>query len=374
VTGPKDPGNPEDADPREVDPASPTSFALPEPEQVAYDTGSDAWWRAQAQAAATDPPPVAEPAAPESVEGDGTPRQQSPSPLDRDWFPQVLVTPADEPLEPVVAAPVESGAIVPEQVEPAVPVVPVEGAPQAYAPPPVVAAFPTVTRPTPPLPPLPPAPPAPPTAPTARAAGQRPQVRDLAAVPVPEHSANRHPHDTAPVGRRRALAGAAIALMGVLLGVGALYLIDQPDDKGSPVVASPPRATAPVSDQPTPAESGTPSSAASTAPTAIPPVVAPTAPTASPAAAIVPVSVLNNSKITGLADRGAARFRAGGWPVKLTGNYRGGSIARTTVYYAPGGLASAQRFARQFGIARVAPRFPGLPTTGMTVLLTRDYR
>jgi hypothetical protein len=97
-------------------------------------------------------------------------------------------------------------------------------------------------------------------------------------------------------------------------------------------------------------------------------------PTAAPLAApIRPVWVLNNSRIKGLADRSARKFRAGGWPVRGTGNYRGGTIAETTVYYAPGQLGSAQRFAKQFDIPRVRPRFSGLPGSGMTVVLTRDY-
>jgi hypothetical protein len=347
VTGPKDPSNPEGEDwgfP-EVDPAAPTSFEMPEPEQVVYDTGSDAWWRAQAQAQREAADSEASPPAPEAAA-----TEPLPSPLDRDWFPAELVTPAAVPTEPASTDAVAPS--VPEplpQAEPSEPVFVQNVASEAVADDaPRVAAIPVaapvrVTRPTPPQP-TPPA--------------------------APEHSANRPPHEGAPVGPGRALAGAAIALIGVLLGVGALYLFNRSDDKGSPVVASPPRATAPASLSPTAAPTATPTTAASARPTAIPPVVQPTA---SPAAGIVPVSVLNNSKISGLADRGAARFRAGGWPVKLTGNYRGGNIARTTVYYAPGGLASAQRFAKQFGIPRVAPRFPGLPTTGMTVLLTRDY-
>jgi len=95
--------------------------------------------------------------------------------------------------------------------------------------------------------------------------------------------------------------------------------------------------------------------------------------TSSPAPApIVPVTVLNNSRVKGLADRAAARFRAGGWPVPATGNYRR-TLAATTVYFPPGGRASAQRFARQFGIDRVVPRFAGLPGSGLTVVLTRDF-
>jgi hypothetical protein len=90
-------------------------------------------------------------------------------------------------------------------------------------------------------------------------------------------------------------------------------------------------------------------------------------------APVLPVLVLNNSRVKGLADRSAAKFRAGGWPVSGTGNYSGGVISRTTIYYAPGQLASAQRFAKQFAIPRVIPRFSGLPGSGLTVVLTRDY-
>jgi hypothetical protein len=86
------------------------------------------------------------------------------------------------------------------------------------------------------------------------------------------------------------------------------------------------------------------------------------------------VTVLNNSRRSGLAATAAARFRAGGWPVPTTGNYRG-RIEQTTVYYAAGQEASARRFAAQFHVPRVLPRsaLPGLPSQGMTVVLTRDY-
>jgi hypothetical protein len=92
-------------------------------------------------------------------------------------------------------------------------------------------------------------------------------------------------------------------------------------------------------------------------------------------APIVPVSVLNNSRRTGLAAAAAARFRAAGWPVPTEGNYTG-RISETTVYYGAGQEDSARRFAREFGIPRVLPRssLPGIPTSGMTVVLTRAYQ
>jgi hypothetical protein len=88
---------------------------------------------------------------------------------------------------------------------------------------------------------------------------------------------------------------------------------------------------------------------------------------------MVPVTVLNNSRKTGLAARAADRFEDGGWPVRETGNYNG-KISETTVYYAPGQEAAAQSFARTFrGVVRVLPRFATLPGQGLTVVLTRDF-
>ena len=89
--------------------------------------------------------------------------------------------------------------------------------------------------------------------------------------------------------------------------------------------------------------------------------------------AVVPVTVLNNSRRTGLAARGAARFTAGGWPVAAVGNFRG-RIPVTTVYYDPGLEASARAFAASFdGVVRVRPRFATLPARGVVVVLTREF-
>lgn len=336
MTGPTDGGD--DWDFPEVDPAdpvSPASTALPEPEpETVYDTGSDAWWRAQAaaqrEAAATEEPglpgagPAASYVAPEPEPALVEPQVLIPvtDPLDRAWLPAELA-------EPIPAEP-DTG---PEPERPYVP-------PLADAP--------------------------------------------AAAEPAPEQEPRERPvADTAPVGPLRALAGAGLAVAGVALGIGALLVFTHDDQQGDPVVASPPSATAsaPATSAPplapttdAPSAPVPPSSAAPVAPAApsATPLTTPPA-TARPVAPVVQVSVLNNSRRTGLADRSAARFRAGGWPVRTTGNYSGGTIAQTTVYYAPGQQASALRFARQFGIPRVKPRFAGIPTSGMTVIVTRDY-
>ena len=191
----------------------------------------------------------------------------------------------------------------------------------------------------------------------------------------------------------RALAGAAVSVSGVLLGIGTLlWVSDDPSDGAGPVVQAPageaadgtalddtglddpalepfatvPEAeTAPVDPSPLPAPVQAPSPA---------PVAAAPAPARTATRSLeIPVTVLNNSRITGLADRAAAQFAAGGWPVAKTGNFRG-QIPSTTVYYERGQEASARAFARRFGgIVRVRPRFATLPARGLVVVVTRDY-
>ena len=327
MTGPEEPGD----DWAFPEVASPTSFELPaeDTEQV-YDTGSDAWWRQQAQAqrrAAQDEPPVPPtpadpltPAAqvdpPELVEATALVTPPLPSPLDRDWLPPDLPElPATESAEPEA----------PET-------------PEAIAP----------------------------------AAREVPETQE-----TPEHAAplTRPPHEGERVGPARAVAGALLAVAGVGLGIGALLLYSNDGAKQNGAVIEPrPTASAPATAAATsaPTLTGAPTGRPTASPTAV--VVAPPVTPTTAAALMAPVEVLNNSRIKGLADRGAGRFRAGGWTVSGTGNYSGGTISQTTAYYAPGQLATAQRFAKQFGIPRVLPRFAGLPGSGLTVVLTRDFR
>ncbi len=343
MTGPKGPDD-EDWGFPEVDPAGPASVQLPEPAESAgpaeHDTGSDAWWRAQAEAqrrAAENEPVVtpAEPAVPpptpppELVEPHVLRPAPPSGPLDQGWLPADL----PELRPPVTPEPPAPEVVRPEPVDP-----------PAAAPP----AAPPVEEPAPSFA-------APPSAPPAA----------------------RAPHEGERIGPGRAVAGAALALAGVALGIGALLLAGKQESKLTPTVAAPTTAATTVATATaTATATPTPAPPATTQPPAqpSPPPAKVTVPPGPAVAPVVPVSVLNNSRIKGLAQDAAARFRAGGWPVPAKGNYSGGIIAVTTVYYAPGQLPSAERFARQFGIPRVAPRFPGLPTAGMTVVLTRDYR
>ena len=74
-----------------------------------------------------------------------------------------------------------------------------------------------------------------------------------------------------------------------------------------------------------------------------------------------------------LAAQVAAQLSAHGWPIRKTGNFTGRIVA-TTAYYAPGERAAAERLAREFSqIRRVEPRFRGLPGTGLTLVVTRDW-
>lgn len=90
----------------------------------------------------------------------------------------------------------------------------------------------------------------------------------------------------------------------------------------------------------------------------------------------VPLIVLNNSQISGLAGRAAKRFENGGWTVSDTGNLTN-NIVSTCAYYdpdSPGSKAAAEALAQQFpAIQRVKKRFPQLPNGPIVVVLTSGY-
>jgi hypothetical protein len=87
----------------------------------------------------------------------------------------------------------------------------------------------------------------------------------------------------------------------------------------------------------------------------------------------VPVTVLNNSRRSGLASRAAGQLERGGWHIAQIGNFRG-RLPVSTLYYAPGQVEVANALARQFtAVQRVRPRFSGLPGSGLTLVVTRDW-
>jgi hypothetical protein len=173
----------------------------------------------------------------------------------------------------------------------------------------------------------------------------------------------------APVLVVRAIAGAALSVCGVGLGIVGLALTAPAPERiaaGAEQAASSPASSPSAS--PTPSPVAPPAAAA---PRAAASPVLPT-PTVAPPARVA-VTVLNNSRIPRLAARGAQRFTAAGWPVAAVGNFRG-RIPVTTVYYDPGQEAAARELAGAVdGVARVRPRFAGLPARGVVVVLTREF-
>jgi hypothetical protein len=205
------------------------------------------------------------------------------------------------------------------------------------------------------------------------------------------------PVPTAEAASRQAIAyrllGAACALVGVLLVVGGLVALRGRDDPAKPAAApstanhvsqsaiasTPPPSTPPATatsapPTTTPASTPTPTPTRSSAPPSTPKA----APTHSAPAARSPLTVLNNTTRTGLADQAAQEFRDGGWSVVRVGNFTG-KIPNTTVYYDPGNAAqqrAAQALAAQFpAIDRVLPRYAGLPDSvhGVIVVLAPDW-
>lgn len=185
--------------------------------------------------------------------------------------------------------------------------------------------------------------------------------------PEPPSRGGSHRAPATPTTVARNLAGPLIAVVAVaIVVVLLLFLNGRPAKRGGSPAVEPP---ASVSHSASVSPSAT---KATTSPTAKPSTLAAT-PSSARAVARLPVTVLNNSRYAGLAAKAAAQLRAGGWPVAAVGNFTG-RIAEPTVYYAPGEEAAAKALAAQFPrIARVHPRFPGLPGTGLTLVVTRQW-
>jgi hypothetical protein len=90
----------------------------------------------------------------------------------------------------------------------------------------------------------------------------------------------------------------------------------------------------------------------------------------------VPLKVLNNTSVSGLAEQATHDFEQGGWTVTDSGDLQN-DIISTCAYYDPS-VPNARRAARalqqQFpSIQRVKPKFPELPDGPIVVVLTGDY-
>ena len=104
--------------------------------------------------------------------------------------------------------------------------------------------------------------------------------------------------------------------------------------------------------------------------------VAATTSSTPPGVAKLPLIVLNNTKIAGLATQAKVAFEGGGWTVTSTGNIVN-NIISTCAYYdpsVPGAQAAAEALRQQFpAIKRTVPKFAELPPGPIVVVLTTDY-
>lgn len=176
------------------------------------------------------------------------------------------------------------------------------------------------------------------------------------------------------------LAGIIVVLVGVaLLIFGVLALGGGSPDSGAAPGSPSPSIGSPASATSSPSASALPSAGTGVGSTVAPPprtTVAP--PPSRTTAARVPLTVLNNSVIRGLADRAATAVQARGWQVAQVGNFSG-QLPATTVYYSPGNAgeeAAARELAREFPqVSLVLPRYEGLPPTpaGIVLVVTRDW-
>ncbi|MGQ4617567.1 LytR C-terminal domain-containing protein [Nocardia sp. R7R-8] len=181
-----------------------------------------------------------------------------------------------------------------------------------------------------------------------------------------------YPNPTSGGPPLRALAMVLIALAIVFAGLGAMSLSRSDAGTDASGTSTPPTSSASAAPQ-VPASTiapKAPTSGVSSA-TAAPTTTA--AATTTTAARSVPVRVLNNSMVAGLAAKTASQLEAGGWTIAETGNYPGANIAKTTVYYgdSSGDKEAAQAIANQLG-ASVAPKSSAIGDTapGVTVIVT----
>jgi len=139
----------------------------------------------------------------------------------------------------------------------------------------------------------------------------------------------------------------------------------------TPVSSAPAEPTAPATTTVPPAATTT-----TAVPAAPPAGPGAPAPGAGPSTRSQPVRVYNNSFIKGLAEEAGRDLSARGWTVAETGNYSGGKIPVTTVYFQPGSgqEAAAQELAADFGI-RSEARFDGIKdaSPGLILIVTQDY-
>ncbi len=192
----------------------------------------------------------------------------------------------------------------------------------------------------------------------------------------------RHEPGSTRPGRAAGLVLIGIAVIAAVLGV--ITLID--GETSNPPSGAPPSSSQPPggtqsqppgsSGQQPPPQNSQPPGSSSQPPattTAAPPPPQQPPP---PDPRRVPVRVLNNGTVTGLAAQAARDFRNDGWNVVEVGNYSQGIIPTSTAYFRPGTEeeAAARALAGKFNL-RAEARFPGIANSspGVIVMITNDY-
>jgi cytoskeletal protein RodZ len=92
------------------------------------------------------------------------------------------------------------------------------------------------------------------------------------------------------------------------------------------------------------------------------------------AVSTAPVTVLNNSRRTGLAHAVAAELESKGWHIAFVGNLQG-LVPVSSLYYAAGDAAAANHLAAEFSsVHRVQPNSLGnIVGSGLTLVVTADW-
>ncbi|MEU2033029.1 LytR C-terminal domain-containing protein [Nocardia amamiensis] len=179
-----------------------------------------------------------------------------------------------------------------------------------------------------------------------------------------------YPNPTSGGPPLRALAMVLIALAIVFAGLGAMSLSNSDADTDASGPSQPETSTATAAPQ-VPAGTTTPKAQAASS-TAVSTSTSAAA-TSGVAARSVPVRVLNNSMVAGLAAKTATQLSSNGWTIAETGNYPGGNIPKTTVFYgnSPGDKEAAQAIADELDAA-VAPKSSAIGDSapGVTVIVT----
>ncbi|MCW2839472.1 MAG: hypothetical protein JWR55_955 [Aeromicrobium sp.] len=140
---------------------------------------------------------------------------------------------------------------------------------------------------------------------------------------------------------------------------------EAPATSAAPATSSTPAAE-PTTAEPTTSEPTT------AEPTTAEPTPEPTKTTSEPEPEVTrdsPVSVLNNTGVTGAARVFSGRVAAAGWRLGGVGNWSG-SIPANTVYYPAGLQEQAQLLADDVGIARVVPSVAPMRMDRLTIILS----